>query len=82
MPDDIRAACCLSDAELRKREATLIAQFKSALIATEELPHGYAFFEAAEIGERPMRHFGDGVLSPFAAAEAARNVGIDGPLFL
>jgi hypothetical protein len=43
MPDDIRVACCLSDAELRKREATLLAQFKSALIATEELPDGYAF---------------------------------------
>jgi len=36
-------ACCLSDAELRKREATLLAQFKSALTATEELFDGYAF---------------------------------------
>ncbi|MFY9531909.1 MAG: hypothetical protein WAR24_23645, partial [Candidatus Acidiferrales bacterium] len=43
MSDDIRVACCLSDAELRKREATLLAQFKSALMATEELPDGYAF---------------------------------------
>ena len=43
MSDDIRVACCLSDAELRKREATLLAQFKSALIATEELPDGYVF---------------------------------------
>jgi hypothetical protein len=33
----------LSDAELRKREATLIAQFKSAVIAAEELPDGYAY---------------------------------------
>ena len=41
--NDIRVACSLSDAELRKREATLIAQFKSALIAIEELPDGYAF---------------------------------------
>jgi len=42
VPDD-PVACCLSDAELRKREAMLLAQFKSALIATEELPDGYAF---------------------------------------
>jgi hypothetical protein len=41
--DDIPVACCLSDAEVRKREATLLAQFKSALTATEELPDGYAF---------------------------------------
>ena len=34
-------ACCLSDAELQKREATLLAQFKSAPNATEELPDGY-----------------------------------------
>jgi hypothetical protein len=43
VPDDNPVACCLSDAELRKREATLLAQFKSALTATEELPDGYAF---------------------------------------
>jgi hypothetical protein len=43
MSENIPVACCLSDAELRKREATLLAQFKSALIATEELPDGYAF---------------------------------------
>ena len=43
MSDAIPIACCLSDAELHKREATLLAQFKSALIATEELPDGYAF---------------------------------------
>ena len=41
--DNYRASCRLSDAELRKREATLIAQFKCTLIATEELPSGYAF---------------------------------------
>jgi len=41
--DDNPVACCLSDAELRKREATLLAQFKSALTAAEELPDGYAF---------------------------------------
>ena len=43
MPDDNPVACCLSDAELRQREATLLAQFKSALTASEELPEGYAF---------------------------------------
>ena len=41
--DDIPVACCLSDAEVRKHEATLLAQFKSALTATEELADGYSF---------------------------------------
>src|SRR6266571_5380074 len=37
-------ACRLSDTELRKREATLLAQFiKAAVISTEELENGYAF---------------------------------------
>jgi hypothetical protein len=40
---DIPVACCLSDARFREREATLIAQFKSVVIASEELPDGYAF---------------------------------------
>jgi hypothetical protein len=43
VPDDNPVACCLSDAELRKREATLLAEFRSALTATEELPDGYSF---------------------------------------
>jgi hypothetical protein len=43
MSDNMPIACRLSDAELREREATLLAQFKAALIATEELPDGYAF---------------------------------------
>ena len=43
MVDDNPVVCCLSDAELRQREATLLAQFKSALTASEELPDGYAF---------------------------------------
>jgi len=41
--EDIRVACCLSDAELRKRAATLLARFESAVIAAEELPDGYVF---------------------------------------
>jgi hypothetical protein len=41
--DDNPVACCLSDAELRRREATLLAQFKSALTAPKVLPDGYAF---------------------------------------
>ena len=40
---DIPIACSLSGAELRQREATLLAQFKSALTATEELADGYMF---------------------------------------
>jgi hypothetical protein len=43
MADEIPVACCLSDEELRKREATLLAQFKSALVTTDELADGYLF---------------------------------------
>src|SRR6185437_15224256 len=43
MQGDIPVACCLSDQELRVREATLLTEFKAALVATEELPDGYAF---------------------------------------
>jgi hypothetical protein len=43
MPDDNPVACMLSNAEFREREATLLAQFKLAKIATEELQDGYAF---------------------------------------
>jgi hypothetical protein len=41
--DDLPIACCLTSAELRERESTLLAQFRSAVIETEELPDGYAF---------------------------------------
>ena len=41
--DDIPVACCLTSGELREREATLLAQFRSAVIGTEELRDGYAF---------------------------------------
>jgi hypothetical protein len=41
--DAIPVACTLSDAELREREVRLLARFRSAVIATEELPDGYAF---------------------------------------
>jgi hypothetical protein len=41
--DHIPVACCLSDVQFREREARLLAQFKCAVIATEELPDGYAF---------------------------------------
>jgi len=43
MADEIPVACCLSNEELRTREATLLAQFKSALLATEELSDGCLF---------------------------------------
>jgi hypothetical protein len=43
--DDVPVACCLTNAELREREATLLAQFRSAVIETEELRDGYAFRE-------------------------------------
>ena len=41
--DDKPIACCLTSAELRERAATLLAQFRSAVIGTEELREGYAF---------------------------------------
>jgi hypothetical protein len=41
--DDMPIACCLTSAELRDRETTLLAKFRSAVIETEELPNGYAF---------------------------------------
>lgn len=39
----IGLACCLTGAELRERRATLLAQFRSGVIETEELPDGHAF---------------------------------------
>ena len=41
--DGMPIACRLTSAELREREATLLAQFRSAVIGTEELRDGYAF---------------------------------------
>ena len=41
--DNTPIACSLTTAELRDREATLLAQFKSAVVETEELQDGYAF---------------------------------------
>jgi|SRR6266851_9209051 len=42
MADEIPVVCCLSDEEMRNREA-LLAQFKSALVTTEEVSDGYLF---------------------------------------
>lgn len=36
-------ACSLTTGELRDREATLLAQFRSGVVGTEELQDGYAF---------------------------------------
>ena len=36
-------ACWLTTTQLRDREATLLAQFRSAVVDTEELHQGYAF---------------------------------------
>ncbi|HKV82653.1 MAG TPA: hypothetical protein VJP02_31175 [Candidatus Sulfotelmatobacter sp.] len=41
--DGIPVACSLSSPELRERETTLLAQFRSAVTGSEELPDGYAF---------------------------------------
>src|SRR5262245_802169 len=41
--ESIPVACSLSDAELRNREATVLAQFKSAVTASKESGDGYVF---------------------------------------
>ena len=41
--DSIPILCSLTSAELRERETTLLAQFRSAVVETEELQEGYAF---------------------------------------
>jgi hypothetical protein len=41
--DNTPIACSLTAVELRDREAMLLAQFRSAVIETEELQEGYAF---------------------------------------
>jgi hypothetical protein len=41
--DDTPVACSLTTVELRDHEATLLAQFRSTIIETEELQEGYAF---------------------------------------
>jgi hypothetical protein len=41
--DNTPIACSLTTVEWRDREATLLAQFRSAVIETEELQQGYAF---------------------------------------
>jgi hypothetical protein len=40
---EIAIACCLSDEQLRLREATLIQQFKTAVSGTVEIVDGYSF---------------------------------------
>ena len=41
--DNTPIACSLAIVELRDREATLLAQFRSAVVETKELPEGYTF---------------------------------------
>ena len=41
--DQSPMACSLTTAELRDRQAKLLAQFRSAVIETEEIQDGYAF---------------------------------------
>ena len=43
MPEELPVACRLSTQELRSREATLLAEFKTALITIQELADGYLF---------------------------------------
>ena len=43
MRNEIPVACGLSDEELHHREATLLAQFKAAMMDSAELSDGYVF---------------------------------------
>jgi len=43
MRENLPIACSLSDAELRSREASLLAQFRAEATLSEELDEGYAF---------------------------------------
>jgi hypothetical protein len=52
--DKLPIACSLASAELREREATLLAQFRAAVVKTEELQDGYAFRIPGD-GERIRR---------------------------
>jgi hypothetical protein len=49
--DKLPIACSLTSAELRDREATLLAQFRVAIVKTEKLQDGYAF-HIPDDGER------------------------------
>ena len=40
---DFPIACRLTTEELRAREATLLAQFRSLVVSTEDIANGYAF---------------------------------------
>jgi len=42
-PDSTPIACSLTTIELHDRETMLLAQFKAAVVETEELEEGYAF---------------------------------------
>src|SRR5689334_5668853 len=45
---DIPVACGLSETELREREASLLARFKTAVMAVDEIPDGYLFHIPAD----------------------------------
>ena len=48
--DNLPVACSLTTAELRDREAKLLAQFRSRVIKTTELQDGYAFHVPGDAG--------------------------------
>lgn len=43
MSINLPVMCSLSDVEKREREATLLARFKSGVVAVDELGDGYSF---------------------------------------
>jgi hypothetical protein len=43
LPGNLPVMCTLSDSEMREREASLLARFRSGVIAAEELADGYSF---------------------------------------
>jgi hypothetical protein len=49
--DNTPMVCSLTTVEVREREATLLAQFRSAIIETKELQEGYPFRLPGGLGE-------------------------------
>jgi len=50
VPDDNPVACCLTDAELRQREATLLARSRTVLVQPKKLLTDMLFASPATKG--------------------------------
>jgi hypothetical protein len=48
LPGNLPVMCTLADSEMHERDASLLARFKSGVIAAEELADGYSFCLAGD----------------------------------